>query len=158
MKSINSIKIFSILTAMAGLIFYGATAFTQDYNVPDPDAGGAAKGLPTNFITPEEVKKLMDEGSDKFLLVDNGPAMAFEEEHIPGAVNIPWVQAIKPPVKLPHNKTLILYCPCGPGDADSVDMSKKLKRFGYFDTKVMEGGYFKWLDLGYPVASKDKED
>lgn len=158
MKSINNIKILSVLTALAGLICFGASAFAQDLNVPDPDAMGAANEPPPNFITPEEVKKLTDEGTDKILLVDNGPAEAFEEEHIPGAVNFPWVQAIRPPIKLPHNKMLILYCPCGPGDADSVDMSKKLKRFGYFNTKVMEGGYFKWLDLGYPVASKDKED
>ena len=158
MNSINSIKLFSILTTLAGLVFYGASAFTQGYEIPDPDAGAGAKGLPTNFITPQELKKLIDEGSDKIIIVDNAPAEAFEEEHIPGAVNLPWVQAIRPPIKLPHNKTLILYCPCGPGDADSIDMSKKLKRFGYFNTKVLEGGYFKWLDLGYPIASKDKED
>lgn len=158
MKSNKSINTLTILTAVAGLVLYTTAAFTQDPGISDPDAMGAAKSLPVNFITPEELKKLIDEGSDKIVIVDNAPAEAYEEEHIPGAVNLPWAQAIRPPIKLPHNKTLVLYCPCGPGDADSIDMSKKLKRFGYFNTKVLEGGYFKWLDLGYPIASKDKED
>ena len=147
----------SILALTAVLLLSASTAFAQEPGVADPDAMGQAKGPAPNFITPQEVKKLIDSGSDKFLLVDNSPAEAFAEEHIVGAVNLPWEQNIMHPVKLPRNKMLILYCPCGPGDADSVDMSKKLRRIGYLNTKVMEGGYFKWLDLHYPIYSKDQE-
>lgn len=157
MKHMHVMTLRSLMAGAAGMILFATGVFSQEPGVADPDAAGA-QGLAPSFISPEELKQLIDAGSDKILLVDNAPAMAFEEEHIPGAVNFPWVQAIKPPVTLPRNKTLVLYCPCGPGDADSVDMSNKLRRFGYFNTKVLDGGYFKWLELGYPVASKEKED
>lgn len=144
------------MSLAAGLLILANTGFTQEFPELDPEGGGG--GMPTNFITPEELKQLIDEGSDKVLVVDNAPELAYEEEHIPGAVNLPWVQVIRPPVTLPRNKTLVFYCPCGPGDADSIDMSKKLRNFGYFNTRVLEGGWFKWLELGYPVESNSKED
>lgn len=151
------IRLKSTLALIAILLMSTATVIAQEPGVFDPDMMSNAmdKGPAPSLITPQEVKKLIDSGSDKFLLVDNSPAEAFAEEHIVGAVNLPWEQNIQHPVKLPRNKTLILYCPCGPGDADSMDMSKKLRRIGYFNTKVMDGGYFKWLDLGYPIFSKD---
>lgn len=111
-----------------------------------------------DFISIDEVKKMMDEGDDSFVLVDNAPAMAYEEEHIPGAINFPFVSQITPPVNLPRNKTLILYCPCGPDDADAVSMAKKLRMFGYFRVKIMHGGWFAWLDKGYPTYSKAEKD
>ena len=156
-KHMNDNILRSILALTAVLFLSATTVFAQEPGIADPDAMATAKGPAPNFITPQEVKKLIDSGSDKFLLVDNSPAEAFAEEHIVGAVNLPWEQNIMHPVKLPRNKMLILYCPCGPGDADSVDMSKKLRRIGYLNTKVMEGGYFKWLDLHYPIYSKDQE-
>ena len=157
-KHMHTINLKSLLALSAMLLMFSAVVTAQEPGVGDPDAmammRGAAEPKP-DLITPQEVKKLIDSKADNFLLVDNSPAEAFAEEHIVGAVNLPWVQAITSPVTLPRNKMLILYCPCGPGDADSTDMSKKLRRIGYFNTKVMEGGYFKWLDLGYPIYSKD---
>lgn len=150
----KSSKILLALGAI--LLMSSALVSAQEPGVADPDAMMKAKEQGPNFITPQDVKKLMDSGSKNFVLVDNSPAEAFAEEHIVGAVNLPWEQNITHPVDLPRNKMLILYCPCGPGDADSVDMSKKLRRIGYFKTKVMAGGYFKWLDLHYPIYSKDK--
>jgi rhodanese-related sulfurtransferase len=149
-------KKLPVLLAVTGLLMLAGAAFTQEFPEADPYGGGSE--MPTQFISPGELKQMIDEGSDKILVVDNAPELAYEEEHIPGAVNFPWTQAIKPPVTLPRNKTLVFYCPCGPGDADSIDMSKKLRRFGYFNTKVLEGGWFKWLELGYPVESNIKED
>jgi len=47
-----------------------------------------------------------------------------------------------------------LYCPCGPGDVDSIDIAKQLRQFGYFRVKVLEGGWFEWLDHEYPTYQK----
>jgi 3-mercaptopyruvate sulfurtransferase SseA len=108
-----------------------------------------------DFISPEDVKQMIDAGDTSFVLVDNAPAMAYEEEHIPGAISFPFVSQITPPVSLPRNKTLIMYCPCGPDDADSIAMAKALRMFGYFRVKILHGGWFAWLDKGYPVFEKD---
>ena len=89
-----------------------------------------------------------------FVLVDTQPAEAFAEGHIPGAINYPWVPKVTPPIDLPRFKELVFYCPCN-HDEDSIDMVKKLREFGYLDSKVLEGGWYKWVALKYPVAGTD---
>ncbi len=109
---------------------------------------------PAQFITPADIKKMMDNKDTSFQLVDTQPEEAFAEGHIPGAINYPWVQQVKPPVPLPRNKMLVLYCPCN-HDEDSLDMYKKLAEFGYLNTKILEGGWYKWVALKLPVEGTD---
>jgi rhodanese-related sulfurtransferase len=109
---------------------------------------------PAQFITPEEMKKLMDSKDTSFQLVDTQPEEAFVEGHIPGAINFPWVAQVKPPISLPRNKMLVLYCPCN-HDEDSLDMYKKLAEFGYLNTKILEGGWYKWVAMKYPIEGTD---
>jgi rhodanese-related sulfurtransferase len=109
---------------------------------------------PPQFIKPAEVLKMIQDKDTSFALVDTQPEEAFAEGHIPGAINYPWVPQVKPPVPLPRNKMLILYCPCN-HDEDSIDMYKKLAEFGYLDTKILEGGWYKWVALKYPVDGTD---
>ncbi len=104
-----------------------------------------------DFMSPEDLKRLIDEKSDEVVIVDTAAELIFEEEHIPGAVNYPWVHELALPVTLPRDKTLVLYCACNDHE-DSVDMAKKLSQVGYLDVKVLEGGWFKWLDLEYDIA------
>lgn len=97
---------------------------------------------------------MMDNHDTSFQLVDTQPEEAFAEGHIPGAINYPWVQQVKPPIPLPRNKMLVLYCPCN-HDEDSLDMYKKLAEFGYLNTKILEGGWYKWVALKLPVDGTD---
>ena len=117
----------------------------------DPTAMAAP---PPQFIAPAEIKKMMDNHDTSFQLVDTQPEEAFAEGHIPGAINYPWVQQVKPPIPLPRNKMLVLYCPCN-HDEDSIDMYKKLAEFGYLNTKILEGGWYKWVALKLPVDGTD---
>lgn len=103
------------------------------------------------FMPPDELKRLIDEGSDEIVIVDTAATLIFEEEHIPGAVSFPWVHEIVPPIELPRDKTLVVYCACNDHE-DSVDMAEKLSQAGYLEVKVLEGGWFEWLDLEYPTA------
>ena len=104
-----------------------------------------------DFMSPDELKRLIDEKSDDIVIVDTAATLIFEEEHIPGAVSFPWVHELALPVELPRDKTLVIYCACNDHE-DSVDMAKKLSQVGYLDVKVLEGGWFKWLDLEYDIA------
>jgi rhodanese-related sulfurtransferase len=117
----------------------------------DPTAMAAP---PPQFIAPADIKKMMDNHDTSFQLVDTQPEEAFAEGHIPGAINYPWVQQVKPPIPLPRNKMLVLYCPCN-HDEDSIDMYKKLAEFGYLNTKILEGGWYKWVALKLPVDGSD---
>ena len=104
-------------------------------------------------IKPEELKKLIESKAD-IVVVDNQPKGAYDMGHIPGAVNFPWAPQIKVPVNLPRNKTLILYCACS-HEEDSTDVAEKLMReFGYHNIKVLEGGWLRWVELGYPTEKK----
>jgi rhodanese-related sulfurtransferase len=108
------------------------------------------------FMTPEELKKAIDERNPNIVIVDTAATLIFEEEHIPGAVNFPWVKAITPPISLPRDKTLVIYCACKDHE-DSTDMAEKLSVLGYLNIKVLKGGWFKWVDLKYKTVSKDDE-
>ena len=123
------------------------SAQNQDMGPMDPTMMEAP---PPTFIKPAEVLKMMKDHDKSFVLVDTQPAMAFDESHIPGAINYPFQERITPPIPLPRDKTLILYCPCT-HDEDSISMAKKLAEFGYYNVKILEGGWYKWVALKYPV-------
>jgi rhodanese-related sulfurtransferase len=129
-------------------------AVAQDDAQPGFDDPTAMAAPPAQFITPADIKKMMDNHDASFQLVDTQPEEAYAEGHIPGAINYPWVQQVKPPIPLPRNKMLVLYCPCN-HDEDSLDMYKKLAEFGYLNTKVLEGGWYKWVALKLPVDGSD---
>jgi rhodanese-related sulfurtransferase len=129
-------------------------AAQEDNTQPGFDDPTAMAAPPAQFITPADIKKMMDNHDTSFQLVDTQPEEAYAEGHIPGAINYPWVQQVKPPIPLPRNKMLVLYCPCN-HDEDSLDMYKKLAEFGYLNTKILEGGWYKWVALKLPVDGSD---
>jgi rhodanese-related sulfurtransferase len=143
-------KITNLLLLAAfvfGVVFLGAPLRAQD-DIPGMEAP------PPEFIKPADVLKMMQAKDTSFVLVDTQPEEAFADGHIPGAINYPWVPQVKPPVPLPRNKMLVLYCPCN-HDEDSIDMYKKLTEFGFLNTKILEGGWYKWVALKYPVDGTD---
>jgi rhodanese-related sulfurtransferase len=104
-------------------------------------------------IKPEELKKLIDSKAD-IVVVDNQPKAAYDIEHIPGAINFPWATQIKGPVNLPRDKTLILYCACD-HEEDSTHVAKQLvNHFGYRNIKLLDGGWLRWIGLGYPAERR----
>ena len=109
-----------------------------------------------DFMTPQDLKKQMDQHSTDIVIVDTAAAPIWEDEHIPGAVDFPYSKNITAPVPLPREKTLVVYCACK-DDEDSKDVARQLSLIGYRKVKVLEGGWFKWLDLKYKTVSKEDE-
>jgi rhodanese-related sulfurtransferase len=109
-----------------------------------------------DFMTPEELKKHIDTRSRDIVIVDTAAPPIWEDEHIPGAINLPYTKNLAAPVPLPRDKTLVIYCACKDHE-DSTEMARQLTFLGYQKVKVLKGGWFKWLDLGYKTASKDDE-
>ena len=104
-------------------------------------------------IKPEELKKSIESKAD-IVIVDNQPQVAYDMGHIPGAVNFPWAMEIKRPGNLSRDKLLILYCACA-HEEDSADVANQLiKKFGYKNIKLLEGGWVQWVKLGYPIGKK----
>ncbi len=100
-------------------------------------------------ITPEELKLLIESGAD-LIVVDNQPSEAYAVEHIPGAVNFPWETEIPSPAKLlPKGKLVVLYCGCA-HEEDSTDVAGQLLKRGYTKVMLLDGGWLRWVELGYP--------
>jgi rhodanese-related sulfurtransferase len=115
-------------------------------------ASSTASAQEIQSIKPEELKKWI-ESKANIVVVDNQPKGAYDIEHIPGAVNFPWTAQIKAPINLPRNKLLILYCACT-HEEDSTDVANQLMEFGYNNIKLLEGGWLRWVELGYPTEKK----
>lgn len=138
----------AILLAMTILSAPAARA-QDDPSISDP-ALLAAAAAPPQTVAPADVLKMIDGKRSDVALVDTQPTSGYAEEHIPGAINYPWVMQIKQfPIALPRNKTLIFYGSC---PNDTSDIVKQLAEFGYFNVKIMDGGLYKWVALKYPVA------
>jgi len=137
----------AILLAMIfGIPIAGAQ---DDAGISDP-AFVAASAAPPETIRPADVLKMIDDKRADIALVDTQPPDGYAEQHIPGAINYPWVMQIKNfPIPVPRNKLLIFYGSC---PNDTSDMVKKLGEFGYLNIQILDGGIEKWLALKYPVA------
>lgn len=161
MRTNNSImRAFNIGLILAGSAMFAQFAGAQDFEGDGEFIDGEwVEGYTyvPDFMSPQELKRLIDEGSDDIVIVDTAAELIFEEERIPGAINYPWVHELALPVPLPRDKTLVVYCACNDHE-DSVDMAKKLSQVGYLDVKVLEGGWFEWLDLEYEIAGLAAED
>lgn len=144
--------------AFAGALFVARAGVAQDGEGEFID-GEWVEGYEyvPDFMAPEELKRLIDEKSEDIVIVDTAAELIWEDERIPGAINYPWVHELAQPVPLPRDKTLVIYCACNDHE-DSVDMAKKLSLAGYLNVKVLEGGWFKWLDLEYETAGLAVEE
>ena len=88
-------------------------------------------------ITVEEVKTIVDNKDENYVLIDVREDYEFNEGHIPGAVNIPLGNITS--VDYSKDKTLIVYCRSG---NRSNQAAIKLKNMGY-NVKDM-GGILDW--------------
>ena len=90
-----------------------------------------------SMIKPEEVKTILDNKDENYILIDVREDYEFREGHIPGAVNIPLGNITT--VDYSKDKTLIVYCRSG---NRSNQAAIKLKNMGY-NVKDM-GGIVNW--------------
>ena len=104
-------------------------------------------------MTPWSLKSLIvDQKSDKHLVLDVRSPEHFEKGHIPGAKNIPLADLVSSLKSLPKDKTIVTYCSnitCALAPKAALELAQK----GF---KVMElfGGIQEWQDKGFPVERR----
>lgn len=116
------------------------------------DFADVAKSNDKLFVSVDDVKKAFDAKQD-FILVDARPPSDFAVEHIVGAVNVPYFEVDKHLSKLPKDKWIVTYCACPHAEAEEA--ARQLTKNGYTKVKVMDEGYFGWVDKKYPIEKKN---
>ena len=145
----TSLAIAAATIFAAGIFLAPATRAQDDPTLSDPTLVEAA-AVPPQTVAPADVLKMLDDKQSDTVLVDTQPPSGFDDTHIPGALNYPWVMRIKSfPIPLPRNKTLVFYGSC---PNDTADIVKQLAQFGYFNVKIMDGGLDKWTAMKFPVT------
>lgn len=117
-----------------------------------------------NYIKPPELHKLMEAGeADEFFLVDIRKPEEYEKSHIPGAINIFWLDILKQEnlKKLPADKTILLYCYVGHTSSQVMVLLSligyKVKSLKYGMGIAPDKGEVKgWLAYKYPLEGRIK--
>jgi rhodanese-related sulfurtransferase len=104
-------------------------------------------------ISIQELKAMMDKG-EPVTIVDVQPKDIYAEGHIKGAISLPYKSQLEleDVIALPEDRLTVVYCDCGPGEADSSDMAAQLKGFGYDNVRVLKDPSIKgWRAAQYPM-------
>ncbi|MBB3286291.1 MULTISPECIES: rhodanese-like domain-containing protein [Rhizobium] len=96
-----------------------------------------------------DVRQAMTSGNVDFVLLDvRGPTM-FQEQHIPGAINLPHGKmTARKMAEWPEDTLFVVYC-AGPHCNGTDKAAWRLGSLGR-RVKVMIGGMTGWADEGYP--------
>ncbi len=113
--------------------------------VPAPDV---QDGL--LIVSPEQVWEWQESDTD-FVLVDARDAIQYAREHVPGAINIPYVEIRAGGLLPPRDQRIVVYC-----SSETCPISQyayeALDRLGYEEIYDMRAGLQGWKDAGLPTV------
>ncbi len=112
-----------------------------------------AEGDDVPRITIQELKKMMD-NKVPVVVLDAQPKRIYDKGHIKGAISFPWTPKLSEEqvAALPKGRPIVVYCDCGPGEADSVSVAERLIERGFNDVKVLADPSIRgWKDAGFPI-------
>jgi len=102
------------------------------------------------YMEPAELLRQIEAKAD-IVLLDAQPAKKYAEAHIRGAINVAGPAQIED-LDLPYSRPLVIYCDCA-GEEASRFLAARLLKSGYKQENIfiLRGGWYRWLELGYPV-------
>lgn len=132
----------AVLAALAALAVSASPAHAQPPVTPDEMAKIPRLSL-------KDYKPL--QAKNAVLTVDVRDQHAFDEGHIPGAMNVSIVDIeIMANKVLKDKRPVVAYCAC-PDEHSSLVVAAKLARVGVKDIKVLVGGWNAWKSSGGKV-------
>jgi rhodanese-related sulfurtransferase len=106
-----------------------------------------SKKIETRKVKPADLKKMIDENKQDFVLVDVRDPKEYGEGHIPTAINIPAETFASQSGILPKEKKIIVYCNTG---SRSYLAYRKLNQLAYPD--IYQTLLADWKDAGLEVV------
>ena len=99
------------------------------------------------------VKAALDKGA-KLAILDARAPSDYTNEHIAGAVSVPFYDPSPYTSKLPKDAWLVCYCACP--HAESGQLAQKLKDAGFTKVTILDEGIGVWKTKNYPVHTGEK--
>ncbi|MFN2382776.1 MAG: rhodanese-like domain-containing protein [Gemmatimonadota bacterium] len=102
------------------------------------------------IVTPDEVRGWQDAGA-AFVLVDARDQIQYAQEHLPGAINIPYVEIRAGGALPPRDARVVVYC-----SDEQCPISQyayqALDRLGYVEVYDLRAGLQGWKEAGHPTV------
>jgi len=120
-------------------------------NPRGPDPVGFKKSPETTSM--DVIHAQLKSGARMVLLDARAPS-DYMNQHIAGAVSVPFYDPSPYLAKLPKNSWLVCYCACP--HAESGALAAKLQEAGFKKVTVLNEGLGAWAGKKYPVSSGEK--
>lgn len=105
-------------------------------------------------ISPQELKLKLDSGENIAIIDLRHPLDFLPEPYtIPTAIRLSLEELRKRHEEVPRDRDVVLYCTC-PNEASSAKVALMLQQMGVTRVRPLEGGYWGWRKLGYPLTSE----
>jgi cytochrome c oxidase cbb3-type subunit 3 len=109
---------------------------------------------PTGFVAYPAMTKVDIVGAQyarkaRMMLLDARVPSDYEQDHIRGAVSVPFYDPTPYISKLPKNTWLVCYCGCP--HAESGQLAQKLQAAGFSQVTVLDEGLWDWKQKGHPM-------
>jgi len=122
----------------------------DDLAVINPDGAEPPFDADGRYVSVEELKNAYDAGA-RMLLLDARPPCDYVDDHITGAVSVPFYAAKDRLDELPKDDWIVAYCACPHAEAGAA--TDVLLANGFTKVKVLDEGLPLWEELGYPLTS-----
>jgi rhodanese-related sulfurtransferase len=100
-------------------------------------------------ISIDALKTLMEKGA--VVVIDVRDPSSFEAGHIPGAINIDYVEMPKRAASfVAEKRAIVTYCACT-NETTAARAALDLSQAGAADVKALAGGWNEWIKRGEPV-------
>jgi len=114
---------------------------------------GSAVGA--DIISVAQLREIQATGSGNYILIDVSSLLAYNMEHMAGAINIPQGEIKARSSELPLDKLVVTYCHCGGVAVAAKAAAEDLKKIGFKKVAYLglpEEAFKKYKDSGYPVV------
>ncbi|MFZ5539507.1 MAG: rhodanese-like domain-containing protein, partial [Pseudomonadota bacterium] len=117
---------------------------------------GPVKVAKDDLVDYAFVRKLVDQGSGDFMLIDSRPLPRFQQGTIHGAINVPYPAWDKVVNRLPANKNTLLVFFCQGVTCQMSPLSqRKAIALGYRNSKVYHAGVPEWQARDYLATTPE---
>ena len=120
-------------------------------NPRGPDPVGFKR---TPETTPMDVIHAQLQHGARMALLDARAPSDYMNQHIAGAVSVPFYDPAPYLAKLPKNSWLVCYCACP--HAESGQLANRLLEAGFKKVTVLDEGLGAWAGKKYPLSSGEK--